>query len=170
MTSDHRNIGNRSPFSFFFFFFSPPCTDLPPPFCFSSCLSFLPFLFFYLISFLFLLPIPFSSLFSFLLVFLLFSFFSFSFLSTEFFFFFFWFVPTRGNFLSLSYFPCVLHMLHLPSDMCHMETCTKCQMPHHMALMQCALLQACHVAPHGSHVNYRFAIFQKNCIFLRFYS
>ena len=54
-----------------------------------------------------------------------------------------------------SHLTCVLHMIHLPCAMCHMDTCTKWQMSHHMVLMPCALLirghaastWSCHVAP-----------------------
>ena len=134
------------PFSFFPFFpFFLHIRIFLLSFVFPPFLSFLPFLFFFffLISFFFLLSCIFLLSFLCLLSFLFFSFFSFSpsfpFLSsTELFFF--WFALIRGNFLSLSYLPCVLHKLHLPCAMCHMDTCIRWQMPHHMALMPCALL------------------------------
>ena len=62
-----------------------------------------------------------------------------------------WCDPKRGNFLSISFsshFPIPLtFMIHFPCAMCHMDTCTRWKMPHHMALMPCALLKGCYVAP-----------------------
>ena len=59
----------------------------------------------------------------------------------------FFFLQVRGSFLSLYYSSC--HVSPFPWSMCHMDTCSRWNSPHHMALMPCVLLPWCHVASPG---------------------
>ena len=57
------------------------------------------------------------------------------------------FLQMRGSFLSLYYSSC--HVSHFPWSMCHMDTCSRWNSSHHMALMPCVLLPWFHVVASG---------------------
>ena len=120
MTSNHRNTENRSPF---FFPFSSKHGSSSSLFVFPHFLSFLPFLFLFLLSFIFYPPFLPSS--------------------TELI----NFLQVRGSFLSLYYSS--YHVSPFLWSMCHLDTCSRWHSPHHMVLMPCVVLPWFHVAAPG---------------------